>query len=98
MLQSVRESGEGFSGEILAGTSGTDVVPPLGGIILPKGRRGYPSSAFLEVPGEILGPVHWSGQQRMLSFLKVLLGTRRFGARSVVVLLRRAQRSRVTVV
>ena len=55
---------------------------------LPEGRRGYPSSASLCVPGETLGPVRWSGQQRC--FLKVLLGTRRFGDRSVVVLLRRA--------
>ena len=49
---------------------------------LSEERRGYPSSASLCVPGETLGPVRWSGQQRLLSFLKVLLGTRRFGGTS----------------
>jgi hypothetical protein len=45
------------------------VVPFLAG-----GRRGYPSSTSLCVPGETLGPVLWSGQQRSLPFLKVLFG------------------------
>ena len=61
-----------------------------GGIFLPEGRRGYLSSASLGAGGNtrtsvLVRAVAW------LSFLKVLLGTRRFGARSVVVLLRRGR-------
>ena len=39
--QIVRECGHGYSGEILVGLADTDAVPPLGGIILLEGRRGY---------------------------------------------------------
>ena len=47
----------GFSGEILVGSFDTDAVPPLVASSLPGGRRGYPLSASICVPGETLGPM-----------------------------------------
>ena len=69
----------GFSGEIPVGSSDTDAVPPAGWhLSFLKGvcAGGNPRTSAL------VRAVAW------LSFLKVLLGKRRFGARSVVVLLR----------
>jgi hypothetical protein len=72
--------GGGFfgSGEILVGSSGTDVVMPAGVAFLPKGPRVYPFSTSLDVLGETLGLVRAAVASSSLSFLKVLLETRRF--------------------
>jgi hypothetical protein len=66
------------SGEILVGSSGTDVVTPAGVAFLPEGLRVYPFPTPLGVPGETLGLVRAAASSSSLSFLKVLLGTRRF--------------------
>ena len=86
-----------FSGEILVGSADTDAVPPLVASLLPEGRRGYPSSASLCAGGNPRASALVRAAA-VLSFFKVLLGTRRFEARSVVILLRRAQWLRITVV
>jgi hypothetical protein len=67
------------SGEILVALSDQDTVPPQ---FLPEGHLGNPRSTLLRVPGETLGP-SGSGScavLTVLSFLKGLLGSGRFGA------------------
>ena len=86
-----------FSGEILVCLAYTDVVPSLGGPSLPEGLRGYPPYASLCVGGNPRASALVRAAAGA-SFLKLLLGTRRFSARRVVVLLRRAQRFQVTIV
>ena len=62
------------SGEILVGSFDTDAVPPSGDII-PSWRASWLPIHSPRVPGETLGPACWSGQQGLVSFLKVMLGT-----------------------
>jgi hypothetical protein len=66
------------SGEIPVGSSGTDVVTPAGVAFLPEGLWVYPFPTPLGVPGETLGLVRAAATSSLISFLKVLLGTRRF--------------------
>jgi hypothetical protein len=43
--------------------------------LLLEGRRGYPISIPPQVPGETLGPIRWSGQQRHVNVASLLEGT-----------------------
>jgi hypothetical protein len=86
-----------FSREILVSLLDTDAVPLAGGTA-PSWRASWlPYVHFPRCAGG--NPrTRWFRQQRFAPFLKVLLGTSRFGARSRVVHFRRAQRLRVAVV
>jgi hypothetical protein len=72
--------GGGFfvTGEILVGSSGTDVVTPTGVAFLLEEPRVYLFPTPLGVPGETLGLVRAAAVSSSLSFLRVFLGTRRF--------------------
>ena len=62
----------------LSGLVGSDAVTPVGAATLLEGRRLYLSPTPLCVPGEILGLIRAVASSSPRSFLKVLLGTRRF--------------------
>jgi hypothetical protein len=62
----------------LLGSSSTDAVTPAGAAFLPEGPRVYLFSIPHCVPGETLGLVRAAAASSSFSFLKVLLGTRRF--------------------
>jgi hypothetical protein len=66
------------SGEIHVGSFSTDAVMPAGAAFLPKGPRVYPFPTPHCVPGETVGLVRAAAASSSFSFLKVLLGTRRF--------------------
>jgi hypothetical protein len=76
--------GDGFfwgSGEILVGSSSTDMVTPAGVAFLLEGPRVYPFPTPLCVPGETLGLVSAAAASSSFSFLKMFLGTRRLSER-----------------
>jgi hypothetical protein len=86
-----------FLGEILVGLLDTNAVPLSGGTTPSLRASWLPYVHFPRCAGG--NPrTRWFGQQRFALFLKVLLGTCRFGARSGVVHFRKAQRLRVAVV
>jgi hypothetical protein len=70
-------------GEIPVGSSDTEAVTPVGDAFLPEGPWVYPFPTPLCVPGETLGLVRAAAAPSSLSFLKVLLGTRRVGVLGV---------------
>jgi hypothetical protein len=62
----------------LLASSSTDVVTLAGAAFLFEGPRVYPFHTPHCVPGETLGLVRTAAAASSFSFLKVLLGTRRF--------------------
>jgi hypothetical protein len=54
----------------LPASSCTVVMSPF----ILKGRRGYPISIPLRLPGETLAPIRWPGQQRRVHVVSLLEG------------------------